>query len=130
MDACEHEYESMSRHNRKVPTSFYYRFARDVCAFSDRYACGKVVSVLEGGYSDRALISGAMAHLSGLVYDSPWGGKVDEDWWNKENLVKVRLLIYSDKANSNHLWFSSRRPRRSVVEEDSLSLQEVLLSRG
>ena len=46
------------------------------------------MSVLEGGYSDRALISGAMAHLSGLV-DVPPQCKVDEDWWNVENLIKV-----------------------------------------
>ncbi|KAF8234390.1 Arginase/deacetylase [Tricholoma matsutake] len=90
MDACEHEYASMSRHNRKVPTSFYYRFAQDVCAFSDKYARGRVVSVLEGGYSDRALISGAMAHLSGLADDAqPTGGNVKEEWWNVESLEKL-----------------------------------------
>ena len=88
MDACEHEYESMSRHNRKVPVSFYHRFARDACALSDKYANGRVISVLEGGYSDRALTSGAMAHLTGLV-DVPSGNKVDESWWNMENLIKV-----------------------------------------
>ncbi|KAF5317544.1 hypothetical protein D9619_013147 [Psilocybe cf. subviscida] len=88
MDACEHEYESMSRHNRKVPTSFYHRFARDTCAMSDKYAKSRLISVLEGGYSDRALISGAMAHLSGLV-DLPLGAKVDEDWWSVENLKKL-----------------------------------------
>lgn len=79
----------MSRHNRKVPTSFYHRFARDACAFADRYARGSLVSVLEGGYSDRALTSGAMAHLSGLVDINQLGSKIDEEWWNVENLVKV-----------------------------------------
>lgn len=88
MDTCEHEYESMSRHNRKVPTSFYYRFARDVCSLSDEYAKGRVISVLEGGYSDRALISGAMAHLIGMV-DVPPTSKVDEGWWSVDNLIKV-----------------------------------------
>ncbi|KAF8811560.1 hypothetical protein BYT27DRAFT_7252655 [Phlegmacium glaucopus] len=88
MGACEHEYESMSRHNRKVPTSFYYRFARQTTAISDVYARGRVVSVLEGGYSDRALISGAMAHLSGPVY-VPLQCRVDEGWWNVENLIKL-----------------------------------------
>ncbi|KAJ7769062.1 histone deacetylase complex protein [Mycena maculata] len=82
MDASEHETPSMSRHNRRVPTSFFHRFARDACAFSDRYACGRIISVLEGGYSDRALTSGAMAHLSGLVDCA-----VDEEWWSVENLV-------------------------------------------
>jgi histone deacetylase HOS3 len=93
MDACEHEYESMSRHNRKVPTSFYHRFARHTTAISDVYARGRVVSVLEGGYSDRALISGAMAHLSGLV-DVPPQCKVDEEWWNIENLIKVSETVW------------------------------------
>ena len=88
MDACEHEYESMSRHNRKVPTSFYYRFARDTCSLSDEYAKGRVISVLEGGYSDRALTSGAMAHLTGLV-DVPPTSNVDEGWWSVDNLIKV-----------------------------------------
>lgn len=88
MDACEHEYASMSRHNRKVPTSFYHRFARDACALADKYASGRLISVLEGGYSDRALISGAMAHLVGLT-DVPEGREVDEGWWSVENLIEL-----------------------------------------
>lgn len=88
MDACEHEYESMSRHNRKVPTGFYYQFARDASAFSDRYAQGRLISVLEGGYSDRALTSASMAHFAGLT-DLPEGAKVDQSWWNVENLVEA-----------------------------------------
>lgn len=89
MDAGEHEYEMMSRHNRKVPTSFYYQFARDACALSEKYARGRIVSVLEGGYSDRALISGTFAHLCGLTDFGGSGGEVDENWWNLENLEKV-----------------------------------------
>ncbi len=79
----------MSRHNRKVPTSFYHRFARDACALSDKYAGGKLISVLEGGYSDLALTSGAMAHLSGLV-DVPSSMPVDESWWSIDNLNKLQ----------------------------------------
>jgi histone deacetylase HOS3 len=79
----------MSRHNRKVPTSFYHRFALDTCAVADVYARGRVVSVLEGGYSDRALSSGAMAHICGLVGDTV---QVDERWWDLENLIKVFQL--------------------------------------
>ena len=87
-DACEHEYASMSRHQRKVPVSFYHRFARDARSFSERYAKGRLISVLEGGYSDRALTSGAMAHLAGLVDNGDNG--VDESWWSLENLLAVR----------------------------------------
>ena len=116
MDACEHEYESMSRHNRKVPTSFYYRFACHTTAMSDVYARGRVVSVLEGGYSDRALISGAMAHLSGLV-DAPLQCKVDENWWNVENLIKVsnKDIPYHRMLNQV-LEFSLKLPPRNAVE--------------
>lgn len=77
----------MSRHGRKVPTSFYHRFTEDACNFADRFAKGKIISVLEGGYSDRALTSGAMAHLCGMTAAA--NGKVDEAWWGVHNLDKV-----------------------------------------
>ncbi|RDB14887.1 Histone deacetylase HOS3, partial [Hypsizygus marmoreus] len=89
MDASEHEHASMSRHGRKVPAGLYKRFAQDVCTLSERYACGRVVSVLEGGYSDRALVSGAMAHLVGLALGGPGEGKAEDEWWSVENLVKL-----------------------------------------
>ncbi|KAF9816382.1 hypothetical protein IEO21_04135 [Rhodonia placenta] len=84
-DASEHEYPSMSRHGRHVPTSFYKRFAQDTIKFAERFSGGRLISVLEGGYSDRALTSGAMAHLIGLV--DPVG--VDESWWSLNNLTEL-----------------------------------------
>ena len=81
----------MSRHQRKVPVSFYHRFARDTGAFAERYAKGRLISVLEGGYSDRALTSGAFAHLTGLVDNGDMG--VDESWWSLENLTAVRVFL-------------------------------------
>ena len=86
-DASEHEYPSMSRHQRKVPTSFYHRFTRDACAFADKWTSGRIVSVLEGGYSDRALTSGAIAHVSGLAESDDV--KADPQWWALENLIAV-----------------------------------------
>lgn len=94
-DACEHEYPSMSRHNRKVPTSFYHRFALDTCDFANVYARGRVVSVLEGGYSDRALSSGAMAHICGLIGETV---HVDESWWDLENLIKLEKATKARKS--------------------------------
>jgi len=85
----------MSRHNRKVPTSFFYRFTRDVCAFADKWAQGRIVSVLEGGYSDKALLSGVMAHLVGLVDGASSGKENDqsrETWWSPENVQMVRII--------------------------------------
>ena len=78
----------MSRHGRKVPTTFYHRFTRDAREYASKYAKGRLISVLEGGYSDRALISGAMAHTAGLV--DVQEGTVDESWWNVDNLSLVR----------------------------------------
>jgi len=77
----------MSRHGRKVPTSFYHRFTKDVAEFAARHAKSRVVSVLEGGYSARALSSGAFAHLIGLAGIPT--DKVSEEWWSLENLVKL-----------------------------------------
>ena len=67
------------------------------------------MSVLEGGYSDRALTSGAMAHLCGLVDDGSGqlAGSVKEEWWNVDNLIKVRFQFQStSKAGlKNSGWF-------------------------
>jgi histone deacetylase HOS3 len=78
----------MSRHGRKVPASFYRRFAQDATRFADAHARGRLVSVLEGGYSDRALTSGALAHLVGLA--AVPAERVRESWWAVPALEKVR----------------------------------------
>ncbi|KAL8966099.1 MAG: hypothetical protein Q9183_003521, partial [Haloplaca sp. 2 TL-2023] len=69
-DASEWESPGMQRHQVNVPTDFYARFTRDVLAIADEEGLGvdgRVISVLEGGYSDRALMSGVLSHLSGLT---------------------------------------------------------------
>lgn len=74
-DASEWEGAGMQRHAVNVPTEFYARFTRDVVklAHEDGLATdGRVISVLEGGYSDRALTSGVMSHVSGLCH--PFAG--------------------------------------------------------
>lgn len=68
-DASEHETGGMQRHAVNVPTEFYARFTRDVVRLAEEIETGvdgRVISVLEGGYSDRALTSGVLSHLSGL----------------------------------------------------------------
>ncbi|KAI1759699.1 histone deacetylase domain-containing protein [Hypoxylon sp. FL1150] len=69
-DASEWEANSMQRHAVKVPTDFYARITRDVVKMASEEGLsvdGRVISVLEGGYSDRALYSGVLSHLSGLA---------------------------------------------------------------
>lgn len=68
-DASEWESPGMQRHKVNVPTDFYARFTRDINAIADEEGLGvegRVVSVLEGGYSDRALTSGILSHICGL----------------------------------------------------------------
>ena len=69
-DASEWESPGMQRHQVNVPTDFYARFTRDVVRLAEEEGLGvdgRVISVLEGGYSDRALMSGVLGHLSGLT---------------------------------------------------------------
>lgn len=68
-DASEWEGSGMQRHKVNVPTEFYARFTADVVRMSEEEGLGvdgRVISVLEGGYSDRALSSGVLSHISGL----------------------------------------------------------------
>lgn len=70
-DASEHESAGMQRHSVNVPTEFYARFTRDIVALAQEEGTGvdgRVISVLEGGYSDKALISGVLSHVSGLCH--------------------------------------------------------------
>ncbi|WWC92245.1 uncharacterized protein L201_007199 [Kwoniella dendrophila CBS 6074] len=85
-DACEHEHQGMQRHDRRVPTSFYSRYTKDIASFADKYTEGKIVSVLEGGYSDRALTSAAMGHIIGMKGELP--GNCDL-WWTEQELINI-----------------------------------------
>ena len=69
-DASEWESPGMQRHQVNVPTDFYARLTRDVVSIAEEECLGvdgRIISVLEGGYSDRALMSGILSHLSGLA---------------------------------------------------------------
>lgn len=89
-DASPHEHSYMSRHNRNVPTAFYTRFAQDVVKFAEKYAQGRIISVLEGGYSDWALMSASGAYLCGLAAPSEASDIIRQDWWESDNLELVR----------------------------------------
>ncbi|EQL36350.1 histone deacetylase HOS3 [Blastomyces dermatitidis ATCC 26199] len=69
-DASEWEGVGMQRHKVNVPTDFYAKFTADIVRIAEEEGLGvdgRIISVLEGGYSDRALISGVLSHLSGLA---------------------------------------------------------------
>lgn len=71
-------------------TSFFSRYTKDIVNFADKYAGGKVVSVLEGGYSDRALTSAAMGHVIGMLDQ-----RGEDTWWSEPELVTVRRTTFS-----------------------------------
>ncbi|KAI2635151.1 hypothetical protein GGS21DRAFT_543435 [Xylaria nigripes] len=80
-DASEWEGAGMQRHKVNVPTEFYARLTRDVVQIASEEGLsvdGRVISVLEGGYSDRALYSGVLSHLSGLVSSNSLSSKNEE----------------------------------------------------
>ncbi|KAJ2897172.1 Arginase/deacetylase [Zalerion maritima] len=73
-DASEWESSGMQRHNVNVPTDFYARITRDIVKLAAEEGTsvdGRVVSVMEGGYSERALFASTLSHLSGLAGDDP-----------------------------------------------------------
>lgn len=81
-DASEYEQTSMQRHSVNVPTNFYTMFTKDALKLSQIHCHGKVLSLMEGGYSDKAIASGVFSHLIGLQ---------NQNWikeWGSEQVVK------------------------------------------
>lgn len=121
-DASEWESTGMQRHKVNVPTEFYARFTADVVRMSQEEGLGvdsRVISVLEGGYSDRALMSGVLSHISGLGSESVDNSlasamssgmnlsepnsdpqrpsahtEYDKEWWSSSMLDEVEALVY------------------------------------
>lgn len=122
-DASEWEGAGMQRHKVNVPTGFYARFTRDVVELAQEASSGcegRVISVLEGGYSDRALCSGVLSHLCGLcaqpmevikevglaegagldelvrglhIDRSPTTLSYDKTWWSLANLTALEMKV-------------------------------------
>ncbi|KGO69526.1 Histone deacetylase superfamily [Penicillium expansum] len=91
-DASEWEGNGMQRHSVKVPTEFYAKFTADVIRMSQEEGLGvegRVISVLEGGYSDRALSSGVLSHLAGLSENSEF----KSEWWSQNNLRELDAIM-------------------------------------
>ena len=118
-DASEHEDTGMQRHGVNVLTEFYAQFTADVVRMSQESGLGvdgRVISVLEGGYSDRALTSGVLSHLAGLsatspeptpprpsvvfhaVKPEPVEKRYDPKWWSLDNLMELEALVDADSS--------------------------------
>ncbi|KAF2217587.1 hypothetical protein CERZMDRAFT_27608, partial [Cercospora zeae-maydis SCOH1-5] len=112
-DASEWEGQGMQRHKVSVPTEFYARFTEDVVKLASEVdGCkGRVISVLEGGYSDRALCSGVLSHLSGLCATS--GTAQDNDFddlmslSSKMNGLSMNQHGLSSNIQYDRTWWTS-----------------------
>ena len=119
-DANEWESPHMQRHQVNVPTSFYARFTRDVVVMAEEEALGvdgRVISVLEGGYSDRALMSGVLSHMSGLTISTGLSKKSSSS--NGLGLEMGRRLGKLD-INGNPLQDTSTTPKSMMESFDPL----------
>ena len=125
-DASEYEGEGMQRHKVNVPTEFYSRFTADIVRLSEEEGLstdGRVISVLEGGYSDRALSSGTLSHLIGLAGTNESVSKASHHvrrssfgtpesvfptgWWNTLAMTELEALVSKSEG----------QPKRSRVSD-------------
>ncbi|KYG43585.1 hypothetical protein M433DRAFT_26037 [Acidomyces richmondensis BFW] len=112
-DASEWEGAGMQRHKVNVPTEFYARFTRDVVGLAQEAGSGcegRVISVLEGGYSDRALCSGVLSHLSGLCAQSRDAVKKEEGLDVEASLDEMMRGLHIDQSPAtlfyDNTWWS------------------------
>lgn len=109
-DASEYENPQMQRHGINVPTSFYAKFTNDVVKLSKIHD-SKIVSFLEGGYSDGALTTGIFSHLIGLtntIYEDQ-DSNLWNNTWGSEQVMKE--LTKGCKKN----WLPYKQPKADVT---------------
>ncbi|KAH9820248.1 histone deacetylase domain-containing protein [Melampsora americana] len=103
-DACELETDSISRYGMKLPTPFYHRFSKDLSQFSNKYTNGRIISLLEGGYSEMTLLGSSVSYLLGLI-----DYQVEENNipWDLNRLERIIELVV-------------RKPNQEIKEEIEL----------
>ncbi|KAI9933434.1 hypothetical protein AWENTII_002507 [Aspergillus wentii] len=110
-DASEWEGAGMQRHKVNVPTDFYAKFTADIVKMAQEEGLGtdgRVISVLEGGYSDRALTSGILSHLAGMGDTTTGTDSADEDHINHFSSDMTGRLGLSDSPPTD---FRSPKPK-------------------
>ncbi|EGD89412.2 uncharacterized protein TERG_05654 [Trichophyton rubrum CBS 118892] len=118
-DGSEWEGVNMQRHKANVPTDFYARFTADVVRMAeeeDLAVDGRVISVLEGGYKDRALASGVFSHLSGLsdcpeikIERDPNSSRLAAEMYRRLSLNEDKHGVSADgtsKSNYDPIWWA------------------------
>ena len=110
-DASEYENPQMKRHGVGVPTSFYATFTKDVVKLARIHSGGKVISFLEGGYSDGALVSGVFSHLIGLtnIQEDDDGPSLWNKTWGTDGVIKEIC------KGCKRVWTPYKNPRSEVT---------------
>lgn len=117
-DGSEYEGAGMQRHTVNVPTDFYAQFTSDIVKLAEEEGLGvegRVISILEGGYSDRALTTGVTSHLCGLCGGDNITGRqseftadtdasqatqngYDTQWWSPANINELEAAVGSPET--------------------------------
>lgn len=112
-DASEYENPQMQRHGINVPTSFYATFTKDVVKLAKIHTEGKVVSFLEGGYSDGALISGIFSHLIGFTNNQKYDDENDDLLWN--DTWGTEQVIKELSKGCKRSWAAYKNPKSDIT---------------
>lgn len=112
-DASEYEDAQMQRHGVNVPTSFYSTFSKDVVKLAQIHTEGRVLSVLEGGYSDAALISGLFSHLIGFTNNPDKSSENDENLW--DHAWGSSLVMRELSKGCRSLWLPYKNPKTELT---------------
>ncbi|KAI1416887.1 Arginase/deacetylase [Hypoxylon sp. FL1857] len=139
-DASEWEGAGMQRHKVNVPTEFYARITRDVVKIASEEGLGvegRVISVLEGGYSDRALYSGVLSHLSGLAGIEPMPPKEETppglgyemgtrigSFSRRNTLTESEMKLKTPKFPYDPSWWSASELDRLDATMTALPLEQ------
>lgn len=112
-DAHVKESPWMQRHGRNVPDSFYHEFTEEALKVAKKCCKGKVVSVLEGGYSDGALVHGTSSHIGALM---------------GLGLEETKYRVVKPSSAPTHSAAASKASAPKVVAEATLaSVQQPLM---
>lgn len=112
-DASEYENPQMQRHGINVPTSFYATFTKDVVKLAKIHTGGKVISFLEGGYSDGALVSGIFSHLIGFTNNQKYDDDNDDLLWNET--WGAEQVIKELSKGCKRSWSPYKNPKSDVT---------------
>ncbi|KAG4306454.1 hypothetical protein PORY_000442 [Pneumocystis oryctolagi] len=117
-DGSEFESEHMQRHGYHLPASFYWKFTKDAVLLSEKRCCSRIFSIMEGGYSNRAIASGTFALLCGLIGVSEKNMDIYESLW------KMEYFSYIDRAISKGT--VSRLPKTFLYDKQILWIKNII----